>query len=60
MTNIGYGISEFKGGMKAGVLYKIMIYDFAGDKNHDFTVTLYSDMSEVKLTDASILDDLEI
>lgn len=59
MTNVGYGISEVRGGMKAGVEYKIMIYDFAGDKGHDFTVTVYSEISEVHLSDTSIVDEFE-
>ena len=46
---IGYGIAQFEGGLKRGVVYKIMIYDFVGKTGHDFTVTVYSENAKVYL-----------
>lgn len=51
-NDIGYGYYEFKGGMKAGVEYKIMVHDFENTSNHDFTVTVYSEKSQVQFTDS--------
>jgi len=45
--DLGYGWHQFEGGLKAGVVYKINIYDFGMTTDHDFTVTLYAEDREV-------------
>lgn len=51
-NDLGYGYYRFKDGIKAGVEYKISIYDFANTKDHDFTVTIYTEKSQVEFYNA--------
>ena len=38
--------------MKAGVQYKIVIHDFANTKDHDFTVSIYTEKAEAEFYDS--------
>jgi hypothetical protein len=53
-NDIGYGYYQFRGGMKAGVEYKIAVHDFENSKDHDFTITIYTEKTPVQFTDSRI------
>lgn len=45
---MGYGNYRFEGGLIAGHKYLVMVYDFEGNVDQDFTLTLYTKDKKVK------------
>ena len=40
---LGYGYWRWDKGIKGGEAYMIMIYDYAGEVDQDFTLTMYAE-----------------